>query len=174
MSHIHLTFLIYAHWSDTSFSFLTGQVSLPCNILFHTQLLYNLPLISNDTSLLLSHSANCLTLFQPIRILATTAAWALPSTLKQQNLSTNSSFALASTSTPVRPASTNKWLHHFRHATFYTTTLLVYPILTASTLYWITTNTSTTDPHGHLKPSASPCNVPLSTLVFIHTIVKTA
>jgi len=32
MPHIHLTILISALWSGTSFSFLTGQVSLPCNI----------------------------------------------------------------------------------------------------------------------------------------------
>ena len=30
--HIHLTILICAHWSATSFSFRTGQVSLPCSI----------------------------------------------------------------------------------------------------------------------------------------------
>ena len=52
MPHIHLNILIYARWSATAFSFLTGQVSLPCNILLRTQLLYNLPLIINDTSLL--------------------------------------------------------------------------------------------------------------------------
>jgi len=40
--HIHLTILISALGSATSFSFLTGQVSLPCNIPLHTQLLYNL------------------------------------------------------------------------------------------------------------------------------------
>jgi len=34
MPHIHLTILISARWSATTFSFLTGQVSLPCNILF--------------------------------------------------------------------------------------------------------------------------------------------
>jgi len=45
MSHIHLTILISACWSATSFSFLTDQVSLPCNIPLHTQLLYSLPLI---------------------------------------------------------------------------------------------------------------------------------
>ena len=45
MPHIHLTILISAHWSATTFSFLTGQVSIPCNILLRTQLLYNLPLI---------------------------------------------------------------------------------------------------------------------------------
>ena len=45
MSHIHLTILITAGWSVTSFSFLTGQVSLPCSILLCTQLLYSLPLI---------------------------------------------------------------------------------------------------------------------------------
>ena len=64
--HIQLTILISACWSATSFSFLTGQVSLPCNIL--------LPLIINDTSLLVSSGTNCLNLFQPIRILAFTAA----------------------------------------------------------------------------------------------------
>ena len=31
--HIHLTILISARWSATTFSFLTGQVSLPCNML---------------------------------------------------------------------------------------------------------------------------------------------
>jgi len=42
--HIHLTILISTRWSATSFSFLTGQVSLPCSILLRTQLLYSLPL----------------------------------------------------------------------------------------------------------------------------------
>jgi len=37
--HIHLSILISALWSATSFSFPMGQVSLPCNILFCTQLL---------------------------------------------------------------------------------------------------------------------------------------
>jgi len=41
-SHIRLTILISAKWSATSFSFLTDQVSLPCNILLCTQLLYSL------------------------------------------------------------------------------------------------------------------------------------
>ena len=53
-SHFHLIILISVRWSATSFSFLTGQVSLPCNILLHTQLLYNLPLIFNDISILVS------------------------------------------------------------------------------------------------------------------------
>jgi len=44
MPHIHLTILISAHWSAISFSFLMGQVSLPCNIL----VLYNLPLTIGD------------------------------------------------------------------------------------------------------------------------------
>jgi len=34
--HIHLTIVISAHWSATSFFFATGQVSLPCNILLRT------------------------------------------------------------------------------------------------------------------------------------------
>ena len=41
MPHMHLTILIYAFWSAISFSFLTGQVSLLCNILLRTQLLYS-------------------------------------------------------------------------------------------------------------------------------------
>jgi len=44
----------------------------------------------------------------------------------------------------IRATSTNKWPHHFVHASLYTTTLLVYPLVTTSTLYWITTNTSAT------------------------------
>ena len=79
--HIHLTILISARWSATTFSFLTGQVSLPCNVLLRTQLLYNLPLIIKDTSLLVSSGTNCLNLFQPFLILASTAASASPSTL---------------------------------------------------------------------------------------------
>jgi len=53
-SHIHLTILISARWSATSFSFLTGQVLLPCSTLLRTQLLYSLPLLINDISLLVT------------------------------------------------------------------------------------------------------------------------
>jgi len=74
MPHIYLTILISASWSATSFSFLTGQVSLPCNILLCTQLLYRLPLIINDISLLVSNGTNCQNLFNSFRILASTAA----------------------------------------------------------------------------------------------------
>ena len=74
--HSHLCSL-----SATSFSFLTGQVPLPCNMLLRTQLLYNLPVIINDTSLLVSSGTNCLNWFQPILILASTAASTSPSTL---------------------------------------------------------------------------------------------
>jgi len=63
MPLIHLTILISARWSATSFSFLTGQVSLPCNILLCTQLLYNLPLTISDISLLVCNGTNCLNLF---------------------------------------------------------------------------------------------------------------
>jgi len=66
--HIHLNILTSALWSATSFSFLTCQVLLPCNILLRTQLLYNLPLTVNDISLLASNGTNCLNLFHPIRI----------------------------------------------------------------------------------------------------------
>jgi len=58
--HIHLTILISAHWSATSFSFLTGQVSLPCSILLHTQLLCSLTLLINDISLLVNNGTICL------------------------------------------------------------------------------------------------------------------
>jgi len=81
MPHIHLTILISACWSVTSFSCLTGQVPLPCNILLRTQLLYILPLTINNISLLLSNGTNCLNLFHPIQILVSTAASASPSTL---------------------------------------------------------------------------------------------
>jgi len=63
MPHIHLTILISARWSATSFSFLTGLVSVPCNILLCTQLLYSLPLTISDISLLVSSGTNCLNLF---------------------------------------------------------------------------------------------------------------
>jgi len=48
MSHIHLTILISAHWSATSFSFLTDQVTLLCKIPLHTQLLYSLSIIQQQ------------------------------------------------------------------------------------------------------------------------------
>jgi len=68
LSHIHLTIHISARFSATLFFFLTGQVSLPCNILLCIQLLYSLPLIMNDISILVSSGTNCLNLFYPIRI----------------------------------------------------------------------------------------------------------
>ena len=67
--HIHLTILISAYWSATSFSFLTGQTSLPCSILLCPQLLYSLTLVISDISLLVSNGTSCLNLFHPIRIL---------------------------------------------------------------------------------------------------------
>jgi len=79
---LNLAILISARWSATTFSLLIGQVSLPCNMLLRTQLLYNLPLIINNTFLLVSSGTNCLKLFQPIQILASTAASASPSTLR--------------------------------------------------------------------------------------------
>jgi len=80
MPHIHLTIFISAQWSATSFSLLTGQVSLPCKILLRTQLLYNLPLTINDISLLASNGTKCLNLFHPPQTSASTAAPASPST----------------------------------------------------------------------------------------------
>ena len=91
----------------TSFSFLTGQVSLPCNMLLRTQLLYNLPLIINDTSLFVSSGTNCLYLFQfefwPPQLhehLNPHSAFHLGS--KTYPLTPN--FALAPISTLLRPA----------------------------------------------------------------------
>ena len=57
---------------------------------------------------------------------------------------TNIHTCMTCTDYRIRATSTNKWPHHFVHATLYTTTLLVYPLVTTSTLYWITTNTSAT------------------------------
>jgi len=62
-SYIHLTILASAHWSATSFSFLTGQVSLPCNTLLRTQLLSSLPHLINGISRLVSNGTNCVNLF---------------------------------------------------------------------------------------------------------------
>ena len=63
--HIYPTTPIPAPRSAISFSFPTGQVSLPCNILLRTQLLHSLPLPINDTSLLVSKGTNCLNLLHP-------------------------------------------------------------------------------------------------------------
>jgi len=63
MLHMHLTILISARWSATSFSFFMDHVSLPFNVLLLTQLLYNLPLTINDISLLVSSSTICLNIF---------------------------------------------------------------------------------------------------------------
>jgi len=73
-------YLNATHPSDHShLCSLKCQVSLPCNLLFCTQLLYNLPFIINDT--FLCSGTNYLNLFQPVRILASTAVSASPSTL---------------------------------------------------------------------------------------------
>jgi len=50
-------------------------------ILLCTQLQYGLPLLINDISLMVSNGTNCLNLFHPIQILASTTASASPSTL---------------------------------------------------------------------------------------------
>ena len=156
LPHIHLTILISARWCATSFSFLTGQVSLWCDMLFRTWLLYNLPL--SQWYMCIDKQWYQLPEFIPaIWILASTAASASPSTVsmspRQQNLSTNSNFALAPISTLVRPALVTGFKQPLQindfitlDFTVYTTALLVYPFLTTSTLYWIATNTFTADP----------------------------
>jgi len=59
-----------------------GKLSLILTLLLCTQLLYNLPLIIDDTSLLVNSGTNCLNVFQPIRILASTAAAATAALVK--------------------------------------------------------------------------------------------
>jgi len=147
----HIRHSIFAHQSATSFFFVTNQVSLPCHILVHTQVLYSLPLFINDISLSVSNGTYSLNLFRPIWILASTAASASTCHLNSRT-STNSRFSLALMSTLVRPLLVIVFQqplqindYHFGHATFYTTTLIVYPLMTTSTLYWITTDTCTTD-----------------------------
>ena len=68
----------------------------------------------------------------------------------------------------------NKWLHHFLHATLYTTTFLVYPLLTTSTLYWIIMMPLPQTPHGHLTANCvtfgrSPLVITL--VLFIFTLM---
>jgi len=138
--HINLTILISACWSATTFSFLTGQVSLSCNILLRTQLLYNLPLIINDISLLVSSGTNCLNLFHPIWIVVSTAASSSPSSLHSTCHLSNKTYPLTPDLHWHQYLHTNKCLYHFIHATLYTTTFHVYPLLTTSTLYWLITN----------------------------------
>jgi len=62
--HINLTILMSNSWSATTISFLTGHVSLLCNILHHIQLLYSVPLTINDIFILVSNGTKCLNLFQ--------------------------------------------------------------------------------------------------------------
>ena len=78
VSILYNLFLVFL---STPYFELTGQVSLPCSTLLCTQLLYSLPLLTIDMSLLVSSGTNCLNLFHPIWILASTAALASPSTL---------------------------------------------------------------------------------------------
>ena len=73
--HIYLTILISALNNASSFSLLTGQVSLPRSKQLPTQLLYTIPFNLNPFAV--RKVDNCLNLFQPLRILAVTAASAL-------------------------------------------------------------------------------------------------
>jgi len=235
MPHIHLTVLIYACWSTTSFCFLTGPVSIPRNILLRKQLLYNFLLTNNDISfsaLMLSvgqqeghldckkwvaacwhgcgkvqiciwpswchcHSLSLAPVNPDLFSFLVLPLWCqltwvvpdkiqdghktvvcvcmcvcvligkqwyqmpalIPSNSKSGgnsciSISTNSRFALTPISTPVHPVPVTEFtqplqkssiLHHFVHATLYTTTFTVYLLLTTSTLYWIITNAYTTD-----------------------------
>jgi len=118
--HVHLTILISARRSATTFSFLTGQVLLPCNILLRTDVLYSLSLAINDISLLVSNGTKHLSLFHPIWSLVSKAASASPSTLNVYICASCASYWIHATST-------NKCLSLYSvHATLYFTTFPVY------------------------------------------------
>jgi len=68
--HIHL---ISDCWSATSFSFLTGQVSLHATYYFAHNCC-TLSLTINDISLLVSYGTNCMIFFHPIWVLVSTDA----------------------------------------------------------------------------------------------------
>jgi len=129
--HIHLTIFISARCSTISFSFLTGQVSLPCSILLHTQLLYSFPLPIKDVSLLVpATSINSIQLeFWPSQLHQhlhrhspchpNSRTYPLPPTLHWQQYP-----HLCVCVYPV-PITGCEQLHHFIHATLYTTALPV-------------------------------------------------
>jgi len=148
MLHIHLTILISTHWSATSFSFLVGQVSLPCNVVLHTQLLCNLPLIINDISLLVSNGTNCLNLFHRVQILVYPAALASPSTPnmlpKWRNVSTNCRFALMPISTVVHPVPVTGFMQSLQTNDFITFTFLCIQLWQLVHSIEFITNASTT------------------------------
>jgi len=77
--YLELYLLPYRHTSIWPFSSLPAEVPPHFPFLLHTQLLYRLPLIINDTSILVSNGTKGLNLCHPIRILASTAASASPS-----------------------------------------------------------------------------------------------
>ena len=66
---------------DIFFPYRPGLTSTQHAASHTTTVAYNLPLIIKDTSLLASSGTSCLNLFQPIRLLASTAESASPSTL---------------------------------------------------------------------------------------------
>jgi len=71
--------IICVGYTDTKFYYQCGPHFRVAY--YFAQLLYSLPLLISDISLLVSNGSNCLNLFHPIRILASTAASASPSTL---------------------------------------------------------------------------------------------
>ena len=106
-----------------------------------TQLLYNLPLIINDTFLLVSNSADCLNLFHPIRILVFTAASASPSTLNMSPK--NKTYLLTSflhwhpISTLVRPVPITGFTQPLQTNIFITSYMLPFILLHfLCTHYW--------------------------------------
>jgi len=145
MPHIHLIILTSACWSATSFSFLMAQISLPCNVLLCTQLLYNLPLTINDISLLVSI----------VTKLPNTWIYSIQfefwSPQLHQHVRLHSTCHLNNKTYPLTPdlhwhqylhlyilywihaTSTNQCLHHPVHASLFTT-FPTYLLLTTSTL----------------------------------------
>jgi len=122
--HIHLTILISARWSATSFSFLTGQVPLPCSIQLRKTAIqppspnqwyipigkqwYQLPefIPSNSDSGL----HNCISISihtQHITLVAELIHYL------QICTGTNIHTCMTCTDYRIRATSTNKWPHHF-------------------------------------------------------------
>ena len=81
LGYMQITFASFSrlHFTGVVDTVTVAYVSNFCRIL-HTKNYYN-RFVFKDTSLLVSSGTNCLNLFQPILILASTAASASPSTL---------------------------------------------------------------------------------------------
>jgi len=123
MSHVHLTILISARWSATSFSFLTGQVSIHATYYFAHNC-WCLPFIVNDISKLVCTGTNCSDLLHPLRIVSSAAVVASPSMLNYLNSKTYFRFALAPVFTFVWPVLVTGFKHPLQIKVFITLDML--------------------------------------------------